>query len=631
MLEVSEKPAWPLRWLRELRDQFSDGQLYADLGGFSAGGPVPPSQVLELFLLALGVAAERVPEQLAAREALYRSITADRSMAVLLDDAASAAQIRPLVPAGPSCVVVATSRRRLTGLAVDGARFVDIGPLDTRGSLALLHHFVDADRRESEHDAMRELTQLCGGLPLALSLVGARLATRPQRRVSREVGDLRSERRRLTALSRGEEFSIQAVFDVSYQVLSPSLAELCRVCALHPGPGFGIDVIAAAVGEPGDEVSDRLDELAEAHLIIEIDDQRYQFHDLVRLHAQGQADRHDDRADRDAAVRRMIEWYLDTTVAADLLVHPLRDHLGPRYHRQQPTTLPFHDEREAMAWLQGERVNLFATLRAAHDHGLDEITWQFCEAMWGWFLHHRHYDEWIDVHRLGIAAAQRCGNRLAEARPHSQLGYAHAKIGQFHKAADENTMALDLAEAEGHGPTKATALSQLGRAARGMGDWDGALDYFTRARDLQAELSIVRGVGLCQRRIDAILIRRGRYDEAIEALTDSLNVMRKLGDHTQYARALRFLADIDVRRGRPAAAVAALTEALGLMREMGSPYYQADILAKLGDTMLSAGDMDSARDYLAQARDLYAEVGDPTAEAIQARLIDLEGAADDRA
>ncbi|HWE90032.1 MAG TPA: tetratricopeptide repeat protein, partial [Pseudonocardiaceae bacterium] len=504
---------------------------------------------------------------------------------------------------------------------------VDIDPLDTDGSLTLLRQFLDESRWASEHRAVHELAQLCDGLPLALSLVGARLATRPQRRVSREVNDLRSERRRLTALSRDEEFSVQAVFDVSYQVLAPQLARLYRVCALHPGPHFGVDAIAAAVREPAEDTEDHLDKLAETHLLIEIGDQRYRFHDLVRLHAHGQADRYDDLGARDEATRRMIEWYLDTAVSADLLVHPLRDRLGSRYHHDQPPTELFHDERDALVWLESERVNLFAALRAANDRRLDDLVWQFCEALWGWFLHYRHYDEWINVHTLGIAAARHADNRLAEARLHSQLGYAYVKIGRYGDAVDENTIALGLAQTEGDEATEATALSQLGRAATCTGDLDAALDYYIKARDLQAELGIVRGVGLCQRDIGEVLIKRGRYEEATRALSDSLTVMRELADWTQYARALRFLAIVHTERGQPKTAVATLTEALELMRDKGSPYYQADLLYQLGETMAGMGDAMPARGYLTQARDLYAEIGDPIAQVIQARLADLDQSA----
>ncbi|HYS38547.1 MAG TPA: NB-ARC domain-containing protein, partial [Pseudonocardiaceae bacterium] len=208
------KTTLALRWLHERRVDFPDGQLYVDLGGFSLAEPVSPTEVLEWFLLALGVAAEGIPTTLPQREALYRSITADLSVVVLLENAASAAQVRPLLPASQRSLVVVTSRWRLTGLAMVGARFVDVEPMDVTGSMDLLRQAVDPERVTAEPDALHEIAELCDGLPLALSLVGARLSTHPRRRLSREVADLRTEQRRLAVLRVGDS-SVEAVFDLS--------------------------------------------------------------------------------------------------------------------------------------------------------------------------------------------------------------------------------------------------------------------------------------------------------------------------------------------------------------------------------------------------------------------------------
>jgi tetratricopeptide (TPR) repeat protein len=614
------KTTLALHWLRRARDRFPDGQLYVDLGGFSAGDPVDPADVLEWFLAALGVPARRVPADLAARAALYRSVTQGRAVAVLLDNAASAAQVRPLVPVGRDSVVAVTSRWRLSGLAVDGARFIDVDPLDMASSVDLLRTFVDHDRADAEPDAVRDLAGLCGGLPIALSVVGARLSTRPRRTVAREVADLRAQPHRLTALSVAGEPSVGMVFDLSYDSLPKLAGRLYRVAALHPGPHFGVPVLSAALNQSSDDVEGEAGLLAEAHLFAEVADTRFGFHDLVRLHARERAEQTDEPADRDRSVRRMVEWYLNTAVAADLLVHPLRDRLGPRYADVADREDLFGTDDQALAWLEVERDNLFAATLDADWRGWDDLVWQFCEALWGMFLHARRYDGWIVLHRVGIAAAQRCADPRVEARLRAQLGFAYAKVGRFHEAMIENEIGLALATAAGDDRGRATALSQLGRAARESGDLDAAMDYYRAARDLQADLGIERGVALCCRRIGQVLLTTGRAEEAIPELRRAESIMAALGDHTQHARSLMFLARAQVEAGHHDEAEAALHTGLQSMRRLGSSYYQAEILAELGELTARRGDVTQARRLLNEALALYDAVQDPAADRIRTRL-----------
>ena len=613
------KTTLTLHWLRRERDRFPDGQLFVDLGGFSQSGPVDPADVLEWFLAALGVPTERVPRDLAGRAALYRSVTERRNMVVLLDNAASAAQVRPLLPAGSGCVVAVTSRWRLSGLAVDGARFVDVDPLDRAASVDLLRRFVDETRAAAEPEAVDELADLCGGLPIVLSLVGARLSGRPRRSVAREVADLRSHG--VSALSVVGEPAVAPAFDLSYEKLPPGAGALYRVAALHPGHEFGVPVLAAALDSPPDDVADQVDVLVEAHLLAEVADERFGFHDLIRSHAKDKAARD---GEPDTSVRRMVEWYLDTAVAADLLVHPLRERHGPRYGAPRPTDL-FGSDDEALDWLTMERDNLMAAALAADRRGWADVVWQCCEAMWGLFLHSRRYDGWTALHDAGIAAARRCADRAAEARLRAQLGFAYAKLGRFAEAAEQNRVGLALAGEAGDDRARATALSQLARAARGSGDLDGALAYYRQARDLQDELGVPRGVALCCRRIGDLLLSVGRPAEAITELRRAESIMAELGDVTQHARSLMFLARAYTSTGRTAEAESALRTALAVMRRLGSAYYQAEILTELGELAARTGDVSRAREYLSEALSLYEQVEDPAADRVRARLAELSG------
>ena len=319
-----------LHWLHRARERFPGGQLYVDLGAFSPGGPVKPEDVLEWFLLALGLPATRIPEGLPQRVALYRSMTARREMSVLLDNALSAAQVRALLPSSPDCVVVVTSRHRLSGLRVNGARFLDLAPLDLEDSVALLDNVIGDRRAENEHAEAEELARLCGGLPIALSVVGARLSARPHRTLGREVAAIR-DKDRLMALDMGEDVSVSDIFDMSYESLPADAALLYRLCSLHPGPEFGLDVAAAITGMSVAGTEDAADALVERSLLTEVADRRYRHHDLLSLHARQLAGRMDDEVSRLACTRRMVEWYLDRTAAADVTLRPTRRRVGTRF------------------------------------------------------------------------------------------------------------------------------------------------------------------------------------------------------------------------------------------------------------------------------------------------------------
>lgn len=608
------KTALALRWLHDVAGEYPDGSLFVDLHAFSADDPVSPADALEWFLIALGVRPDNVPRELAARTGLYRSLAASRSLAVLIDNALSAAQVRPLLPGGSSLAVV-TSRQRLAGLGMDGARFVEVDPMDVDASVELLAKVVDDDRTAAEPQATHELARLCGGLPIALSVVGARLSTRPRRPLAREASALREQR--LAALTIEGEPSVRILFDLSYQELPDAAARLYRLCSVHPAGDFDVSAAAACVGLSLPETEDLLDILIDANLLREVDDRTFAYHDLLRLHAREQlAD-----AEHDTALRRLVEWYLDVLVSADLALHPFRRRTGPRY--DQPLSL-FRNDIESLVWLTAHRATLRAVFWSAVERDWADLVWQFSEAFWGFFLHTRHYQAVIDMSRMGVQAARRQSNLLAEARLRSQLGYAHAKLGDHHEAIEQNTEALRLAEIVVDERTVATAYSQLGRSARELGRFTEAIDYYARARDIQQTVGETRGVALCRRRIGQVLTALGRHDEAVPEFHAAAAIFESMADRTQYSRTLMFLGLAALRSNDPESAAGPLTTALDLMRELGSPYYQAEILAAIGDLAARTGDLPAARQAYIEAVELYDQVEDPKAADMRSKLSSAE-------
>ncbi|MFC4053551.1 ATP-binding protein [Actinomadura syzygii] len=613
------KTTLALAWLHEVKADY-DAQLFVDLRGFSGAEPLPPDEPLGRFLRALGAGAESTPTGVDEQAALFRSLTSGRRLIVMLDNAVSAAQVRPLLPgAGPSLVVV-TSRRRLSGLVVDGARFLDVPPLGTQGALELLERLIGPDRIGAEREQARSLVALCGTLPLAVCASGARLAARRRWPIARAVAELDDEARRLAALRAGEDdISVNAVFNASYQALDDPHARAYRLLSVHPGPDLGLAAAASLIDRGAEAARELLQGLVEASLLLEDADERYRFHDLVRLHARDKAREPGAEPDRAAAFARLADWYLTTAVAADLALLPGRWHLGPRYGAVRREDV-FPDRREAVDWLEREHQNLSAVARAAHDGGLHAMAWQLCEAMWPLFVQRKHYRSWIRMHELGRDAAAACGDRRAEARMLEGLGTAHLNLRDTAAARPCFEAALELERATGHRLGEASALEGLGNAMLATGDPSGAAELFGAARDVHAALDRPRGVALMRRHLGEALSAAGRHDAAIETLTDVLATFTELDEPYHRARTLTCLGRARLGAGRLDEAAHALRGALEISRAAGAPHVEADALLDLAVVAARRGDATAERRDLERALAIYARLGSPQTEAVRRRL-----------
>ncbi|MFD5093037.1 NB-ARC domain-containing protein [Amycolatopsis thailandensis] len=603
------KTSLALDWLYGKADEFPQGILYSDLGGARERPPEDPGEVLHGFLTALGSSPGEIPTSLDQRSAAFRTATAPRRMAVLLDDAASVAQVRPLLPAGQAAVVFVTSRWRLTDLAIDGAQFVDLPPLTESQAQALFEQYTGPERVRSDPPAASEIVSSCGGLPLALSVAAARLKTRPQRTLAREAaayGRWTSTGGR----SADKALSLNAIFEVVYEGLPRSAARVYLACGVHPGPFLSTEPLAAALDRPLGAVEDDVDELIEANLLTEAGEDRFVQHMVLRSDARTRAAGALPEDEQDRLARSFAGWYLDRVLAADEAIHPHR----ARYATRESRSKDFAERADGLAWWRDHLSVIRAVFTSAANHEWDDIVWQFCEASWGFFLHHRDYLPWIAMNEQGVLAATRANLPLVEARLRSQLGFAYAKLGWYGKAAEENVVALRLGQQEDHGPTQATALSQLGRSARGQGDLEGALDFYRQAADLQERLGITRGVALCRRRQGEVLAKLGRYSEAMIELAAAATMLAEIGDPAQHARSVMALANIQAAEGRAEGAIARLTESLRTVRALDSPFYTAELLAALGRIEHRCGREEEGAGHLAEAQALFADLGVPQAD-----------------
>lgn len=619
------KTTLALSWLYALRSRFPGGQLHADLGAQSADGPEHPAEVLARFLRALGVPAQQVPSRLAERAALYRSLTAIRRLVVLLDDAATAAQVRPLLPAGGNVTAV-TSRRRLPGLTVDGCCPVHLEPLAPEAAVELLADTLSDGRVEEQPEDARALVELCAGLPLAVRVAGARLATRPGRRIGTMVRALGEERRRLEALAIDGDHDVLATLDVSYRALPGPAARLYRLLGLHPGREFDGSA-AAALCAPDGAAAAHLDVLHDASLLVEAPGERSRFHDLVRLHAAAKAEEDEPASERAAAVRRLADHYLASATRAEEILDPQHRTMARDYG---PTPVVVAEvgpgPEAALDWLERELPTLMAVLQQASGAGLPTVCWQLADALWPLFLRRKFHAECAAAHRAGLAAARELGDAVAECRMLTSGGVGEMGAGNPGRALEMFERAARLFLSADDPLGHARTLNYRGLALQRLGRPRGAAEFFRRAA---AELPVHgdrRAGGLAALNLAALVLDEGRAEEALRHAGAARETLDEAGDTYNAARAATCVGRAHLALARLGPAEDALTAAWAALREV-SAYEAARALGALAEVSERHGRRDLARDRCRQARDLYASAGrsgSKDAEALRRRLAALE-------
>ena len=613
------KTALALHVLHAVSARFPDGQLYADMSAHGPHGPTAPAELLGGILLGLGVPSTELPAEHASRASLYRSLTADRSIAILLDDASTSTQVRALLPASRCSAVVVTSRKRLSGLVASGSRMVPLEALPPEAAVELLSRAVGRQRVSEEPEPARNVAALCGGMPIAVHIVAARLASRPRWRLATMAAELTDERRRLRALvAEDGELSVAATFDLSYRGLSSDAARLYRRLGLFPGTDFDRDSAAALLGDADADVDDLLEVLLGANLVMDTGPERFRFHDLLRLHACRQAERDDGEDERRAALRAVMESLLDRAVAADQLVTPLRPHLGERYRAS--TEPPFTSRGQALDWLEDALPNLVACARTAFSHGWYELVWQFYEAMWGVFLYRGHTDEWRTVGTIAVDAAVSCGDGVAEVRMLLQSTAVHNRLRSPAAATALFERALFRAQELGDWQGEATAREGLGAAAHARGDMVEAIDHYGQSLALNKKHGRRRGVALLLCYMGHALADIGHHGEAVTNFRSSAQVADEIGDRHCWAQAV-------VGAGTCLAASGAVTEAITEV-EAGLAALPADeaaslrlpVLEKLADLQERVGETGEARRHRQEALEIATSLGDRRADALRVLL-----------
>jgi DNA-binding SARP family transcriptional activator/DNA-binding XRE family transcriptional regulator len=596
--------------------RYADLQLYVDLHGHADEPPADPASVLASFLHLLGVPDALIPDEVDGRAALYRDRLHDRNALVLLDNAATEQQILPLLPAGQTNLVLVTTRRVL---AIDGARPLPLDVFAPDEAYELLAKIVGPRRVGSDPVAARQVAELCGRLPLAMTLAARRLQSRPAWKVSDLAVRLRDNEHRLDELAAGTR-QVRAVFDLSYQALDPVYQRAFRLLGRHPGDDFTIASAAALTGlEPGMSRG-VLDQLADDHLVTQVTPDRYGLHDLLREYAVERCATEDGEDQIRAAVGRLLDWYLH---AADAAVSAFSPHIREVVldeHERPPDPPVFGDDEQAFRWLTAEHATLVAAVTDAFELRMYGIAWRLWAVLRPYFDRRSSWRDWISTNRIAVAAARRAGDLRGEAITLSGLGLAYGQLDMTDQAMECLVRSLSVRRRLGDRSGEARTLNNLGIAEARQGNFRDAIEHFTEALHIRRELGELHAEMSSLNNLGRAYAAVGRYEDAIDCLRWVLRVRKRLGDLSRTGSVLSNLGEALLHAGRAQEAVHHLREALNIHREKHSPGYQAETLEILGRALAAAGRPGDARQCWQEAATLLDELGHPQAGEIGVQL-----------
>ncbi|MGW4094791.1 tetratricopeptide repeat protein [Nocardia sp. NPDC004750] len=613
------KTALAVRWAGLRSDSFSDGVLYADLRGWSVGGPVRPEAVLPGWLRALGVDPATVPDDMDSRSALLRTLLDDRRLLLVLDNVRDEDQVRPLLPAAKSCAALVTSRQVLTGLAVRyGAEIVEVPPLSDDESLSLLRDSLGA--RAGVEESTSPLISMCAGLPLTLRIVAQTLKARPALPVSSFVTELADDSRRLSVLENDDPSSDpRTIVSWSYHQLREDVATTFGLLGLIPGTGIHIDAIAAVAGVDRATAARQLRALDRAHLVTLTDSRRVELHDLVhRYAAELGANSRDSPAA--PALERLFDYYLHTTRRADELLEPLRYRIELSATSVEAT--PLHTFEEALSWLEAERATMVALCERDHP-ALDSARWRLAFLLRGYFFRTLRLFEWVSSHEQAVRAAVRSGDRLGEAMSRANLGVAWHKQGDDDAALAQYRIARELFETQADQRGFANTLAHEAAVCRRRGEFAEAIRLDWAALETYLEIGTRRNVAITLRGIGISESAVGQWARAAEHLEESRSIARELGMHMDAARAANGLGWLHIRAGRAAAAEEAFLDAIDSDARSGGRYETAMALHGLGTVAESQGCTEQAEYLWTEASGMLEGMGSPRAAEVRADLARL--------
>ncbi|MGL5859406.1 MAG: AfsR/SARP family transcriptional regulator [Angustibacter sp.] len=645
------KSSLAVRVAHEVTDRFPDGQLYADLRTHSGDGST--ARLLARFLRSLGVPGTAIPDDLDERVELYRSTVSGKRLLVVLDDVTSETQALPLLPGSASCAVIITSRARLSGLP--GARWFHVDVFDVDQSTELLIRIVGDERVATQPQAVVELITFCGGLPLALRIAGARLASRPHLRIDGLVRRLRDEARRLDEFAH-HGLELRSNIGLTYNALKPDAQRLFELFSLIQAPDFPAWTAAALLDRDLYEAEDILEGLVEAQLVdtVEYADAsapRYRFHDLIQVYAREKLAHTTTADERGGALARLLGAWLALAEEAHRQEHG-GDYTIVHGTAARWTGVTWADVNPAaqpIDWLDGERRSLVTAVRQAAQANLDELCWDLSLTLVTLFESRGYFDDWSRTATIAMDVTERAGNRLGAATMRYSLGTWHmvqtrlteaaalfaTAAEEFRELGNEHGRALVLrndAQVDGLRGAVSSMLAKYDEALVVMravgdpigqahilrslakhrleeGDTAAAGELLSEAAQIVREVSCLRVEAQIEHRTAELHLATGQIELARASLHRVLHIVRDTGDPIGETHALYSLGVVRHKEGRLDNAEATLAHALDLSRRAGERLIGAKALYALGQIALARGNGAAGTPHLEQARQIFEELG----------------------
>jgi tetratricopeptide (TPR) repeat protein/transcriptional regulator with XRE-family HTH domain len=604
------KTTLAIRAAHMLRPSFPGGVFFLDLFGMSPR-PAAATDALLLLLRALGVADEQIPEDVPGRASVYRSLLRDRRALVVLDNAGSEEQVRPLLPGDGASRALITARRPLAGL--EGVRRLVLGPLSLPEATELLTGILGQRAARDEEPALNQLAGLCEGMPLALRIIGNRLVSRPGWDAAEFAARLADEEHRLDQFKAGD-LKIATAFGMSYEQLADAARRVFRRLAVVPGRDFDA-ALAAVVGEVPVEVAwDALDELVDLGLLLDSAGGRSWFHDLVRLFARTRLEEEESIAERAALTARVTSWLLRMATMAGRWFEP-------GYGRPDPDLVVWSSAAEAESWLRANVDNWLGALQSAADRGQHSAVVDCAESM-HWFSDRwAHAAHWRLVFTLGAAAAAALDDLPRQAAQLNYLAWVHcvppsdprAMLRYAAEALDLAAKSGAQAQIAGSHQCTARALLLLGRPDEAAASAFSAAKTFDAIGDIDAYVQCLSLIGLCRRdegrcaeALEQFRLALALIDDEKSGMTPTIAAQSRPDAHFRMAQCLGAL-------GRRTEAISALTEAIGLMETLEPDFRRAEALETLADLLAEEGRTEESRRAYGRAAQVYEAIGDAEA------------------
>ena len=614
------KTGLALHWAHRMASAFPDGVLHVDLRGWGPAEPLPPELILPGWLRAFGVEPGESPTD---HSAMLRTVLDGLRVLILLDNAGSEEQVRPLLPGSPSCAVLVTSRKELPGLAVQhGAEHLALGLLTPTESLLLLRTVV-GERVDREPAAAQAMTRLSGRLPLALRIVAEHARRRPTRSLTDLVDTLTDEDNLLDSLDSDDPRSDpRTVFSWSYRQLTNEVARTFRMFSQHPGDLIEPAAVAALTGTTTRQATRRLRVLSRAHLVTESGTGRYGMHDLLRRYAEELVRQHDTPASVDFVRMDLMRYYLHAVRRAETVIEP---------HRYRPALPPgpdtgdafdTADRHAALAWLDAECANVVALCQQDLPT-LDPLRWRLAYEVKAYFFLTKRTSEWVASHEAALAAAIRAGDGQGEAMTRSNLGLARHEQGDDDGALREYQLAhrCFIAVNDLHGVSN--ALAHQAAIYRRRAEFDTSLELGRQALIFYRRAGQRRNVAITLRGLAVAEVETGRHDDAERHLTECLAICGQLGMAMDAARAQHALGRLLLLVGRLDESAAAFRAAVRSSEQCGSRFERALALRGLGRVAAMSGDVGQAQAWWQEALTTLRILGSAKADEVASDLAAL--------